>query len=606
MFKKLLQLKTLLVALLVMTGAGNVWADEVTYTFTTKSWGATIGNTQADWTSGQDGGQLTQGRGIQVTTSASGANGTSPVSYSNISKIVVKYCTNADKGAGKIKVKVGGGNEQSFTVSKPSSGGTTLKNATFTFPTAETGNVKVTVNCTTNSVYIHSVTITYSSGSTTETCATPTFSPVAGTYTSAQSVTISTTTAGATIYYTTDGTDPTESSSVYSTPIYVSKTTTIKAMAAKEGMTNSSVATAVVTVTSSEPAPTFVKVTDVSALAVGDKITFVNEGNNYALGAFKSNNYGAVSVTISENTFKSNEVEILTLEEGQGEYAPQNESVWAFKKDNGKYLNAPGGIKKNYMRESSDLNAESSAVIRVENGNAAVRFINFSLDNTQGRVIVRYNPNNGSPMFSCYASGQEDIQIYKIVTDATVSVTAAGYATFSSTSALDFTNVEGICAYTATVEKEAISFTRVNKVRANTGVLLRSVEGGAVEEAVPSLTGAADVVTGNLFVAVSEDIASLASEDENNNYYILNNGSNGIGFYLAYNKKVGAGKAYLAVPKTASVRGFISFDFSDPATGIATIGGNAIEGTAFDLQGRRVNAPKGGLYIINGKKVIVK
>ena len=105
----------------------------------------------------------------QITTGASGANATSPRSFTNISKIVVKYCTNTKSGVGTIKVKVGSGTEKSFSVTKPSSNGTTLKNATFNFSPAETGTVKVTGECTTNSVFIYSVTITYStevSGST--------------------------------------------------------------------------------------------------------------------------------------------------------------------------------------------------------------------------------------------------------------------------------------------------------------------------------------------------------------------------------------------------------------------------------------------------------
>lgn len=83
-------------------------------------------------------------------------------------------------------------------------------------------------------------------------CALPTFSPVAGTYTSAQNVTISTTTGDATIYFTTDGTDPTEGSASYSTPISVSSTTTIKAIAVKSGLTNSSIATATYTIVAIE------------------------------------------------------------------------------------------------------------------------------------------------------------------------------------------------------------------------------------------------------------------------------------------------------------------------------------------------------------------
>ena len=66
---------------------------------------------------------------------------------------------------------------------------------------------------------------------------TPTFSPAAGTYTSAQSVTISDATSGATIYYTTNGTTPTTSSTAYTGPITVSSTETLEAIAVATGDT---------------------------------------------------------------------------------------------------------------------------------------------------------------------------------------------------------------------------------------------------------------------------------------------------------------------------------------------------------------------------------
>lgn len=85
--------------------------------------------------------------------------------------------------------------------------------------------------------------------------ATPTFSPVAGTYTSAQSVTISDTTTGAKIYYTTNGTTPTTSSTLYSGAITVNSTETIEAIATATGFSNSAVATAAYTI--NLPAPDF-------------------------------------------------------------------------------------------------------------------------------------------------------------------------------------------------------------------------------------------------------------------------------------------------------------------------------------------------------------
>ncbi len=87
---------------------------------------------------------------------------------------------------------------------------------------------------------------------------TPTFSPVAGTYTTAQSVTIRDITSGrATIHYTTNGTTPTTSSTIYTDPISVSATETVKAIAVRSGSTNSAVATAAYTIMRVLPTPTF-------------------------------------------------------------------------------------------------------------------------------------------------------------------------------------------------------------------------------------------------------------------------------------------------------------------------------------------------------------
>ena len=90
--------------------------------------------------------------------------------------------------------------------------------------------------------------------------ATPVFSPAPGGYTSAQTVTLSDATAGATIYYTTNGTTPTASSNRYSGPVMVSSTETLEAIAGASGDTNSAVASAAYTISASQPsvaAPTF-------------------------------------------------------------------------------------------------------------------------------------------------------------------------------------------------------------------------------------------------------------------------------------------------------------------------------------------------------------
>jgi hypothetical protein len=88
--------------------------------------------------------------------------------------------------------------------------------------------------------------------------AAPTFSPAAGTYTSAQSVTISSGTGGASIRYTTNGATPSENvGTVYSGPVSIGSTTTLQAIAYESGMTDSSVTSALYTINLQVAAPVF-------------------------------------------------------------------------------------------------------------------------------------------------------------------------------------------------------------------------------------------------------------------------------------------------------------------------------------------------------------
>jgi hypothetical protein len=87
--------------------------------------------------------------------------------------------------------------------------------------------------------------------------ATPTASPAAGTYASAQSVTLSSATSGASIYYTTDGSTPTTSSALYTGAFSVATSQTVKAIAAKTGFSDSSVLTADYVITGTVAVPTF-------------------------------------------------------------------------------------------------------------------------------------------------------------------------------------------------------------------------------------------------------------------------------------------------------------------------------------------------------------
>ena len=146
----------MVLTMLLIVGIGQAWGATKTYTFTSKSWA----DSSNGWTSGKDGNGFTANQGVQVTTGASGANATTKTSFTNVSSVAVQYCTNAKAGKGTIKIQVGSNSAQSFAVTAPSSGGTTLKTKTFTFSPNQTGAVKISVDCTTNSIYIYKITIT--------------------------------------------------------------------------------------------------------------------------------------------------------------------------------------------------------------------------------------------------------------------------------------------------------------------------------------------------------------------------------------------------------------------------------------------------------------
>jgi hypothetical protein len=108
-------------------------------------------------------------------------------------------------------------------------------------------------------------TWTFTSGTTQATAADPTFTPSPGTYASAQNVSLSSATPGATIYYTVDGSTPTTSSAVYNSPIVVSAATlTIRAFAAATGYQSSPIVMGTYQIQGTAATPTFTPVSGTS------------------------------------------------------------------------------------------------------------------------------------------------------------------------------------------------------------------------------------------------------------------------------------------------------------------------------------------------------
>jgi hypothetical protein len=205
---------------------------------------------------------LTGGSGPPAFTSSATASPTSiPLSGSSTISFSVKDTGGALSNANvEIQVfnssgtAVGTGvfSAQNFTAN-----GTLSYNYTWT-PSAQTSAVTATGNYTveigvfdsgwTTDYYWNSNAATIALTSGTSQAATPTFNPPAGTYTSAQSVTISDSTANSTIYYTTNGTTPTPSSTKYTGPVSVPSTETLEAIAVASGFSQSAVGVAAYTI----------------------------------------------------------------------------------------------------------------------------------------------------------------------------------------------------------------------------------------------------------------------------------------------------------------------------------------------------------------------
>lgn len=202
-----------------------------------------------------------------------------------------------------------------------------------------------------------------------------------------------------------------------------------------------------------------------------------------------------------------------------------------------------------------------------------------------------------------YFSKQGVKNLGEINVKVPVTVTSAGLATFAFSSSLDFTNVENLEAYIAKEEAGAIKLHKVNKVPAATGVLLRA-KNDATNFDVPVAT-TADDVTGNLFQRGTG--AAVASQDGGYYNYVLGKHNGVVGFYKAGGMTVAKDKAYI---QTTISSAHIFIDLEDMGvTGVNEITNTNLTNNTndiFDLQGRKVAQPTKGLYIMNGRKVIIK
>ena len=263
-------------------------------------------------------------------------------------------------------------------------------------------------------------------------------------------------------------------------------------------------------------------------------------------------------------------------------------------------------------RGSTKFNGDAASQDYIEGSDdpKLVRFV------TGSNWINVQNGDSGTPTYNTGEGGWTIHYVYELeqVEGFKANISAAKYSTMYTTYSVDLSQAEGVSAYYIKndgFENEGyVTLTQVESdvIPAYTPVILYAESAG--EYTLPYTTGEGTALTGNLLQGTFVN-TNVVGES-----YILSNPASGVGLYKVELNKKGntaflnnGGKAYLpasAVPAAQQVQGFKFGDFTSTAIdGVAT--DNTGVKVIYDLGGRRINSiTTAGVYIINGKKVMVK
>ena len=571
--KKLL-LKSMLLLCALIVGSSNVWADTAGYTPSaalSSTTGSVTGTAGETWSysitfdnAGYYGYAATYGwqlgagpksgkdRGCRAfSISTSGITGT-------ITKIEVE--AGSYNGNSKINVTVGGNDFGTQNQSTYSGQGASKS----TFTGTASGEIVISATDAVRAFYLKSITVTYSTG---EVVSAPTFSPVAGEVTKGSSVTL-TQDAADEIRYTINGDDPTKTTgTVYTTPIVINAATTIKAIAIK-GDKVSNVATAAYTVT----------------YPVVSTLDFTDDGWGFP-----------ADYDTSEKSY-TNEGYSITINAPTGHKARKSGDdllglIWG-KKDATLTLPAFGfNVSKIKVYGISDAGANITFNVFAGDDAVSTEVASSKVDH---EFLIAADKQAAGTIYTIKLTNSNNCQISKIEVFGNGCeaglVGAAGWATYVTEAPVTYIDGD---AFAVTSVGSSVELTSVTSVPTGTPVLLKA----AGQKTAILLDAEPGVITNKL--AVSDG-------DDGINDYVLAKHSGVVGFYKWTGSALAAGKVYLPASAVAGARDFIGFD---ETTGIANINSDAktlFNGDFYNIAGQRVAQPTKGLYIVNGRKVIIK
>lgn len=263
-----------------------------------------------------------------------------------------------------------------------------------------------------------------------------------------------------------------------------------------------------------------------------------------------------------------------------------------------------------YARATS---ADTNQGFYARNGKGTV---NYSL---HGAEEIQFTMLDGSNVYATAATTSQSFGQYSNIrkieiftpAHATIEVTDAGWATYYTPFALDFTKEDDyytpgeLTAYTAKLVNGEVVLTKVDNVPAETGVVLKAAEGNYY---VP-VTASSTTDKGDLRGSLTEDIDYDQFDEEYDLYVLGINGDDQAQFQLATSGTLPAGKAYLLVSQELEARVLNVVVADSETTGVSeklNVSSEKSSTAVYNMQGQRVAQPTKGLYIVNDKKVIVK
>lgn len=332
-------------------------------------------------------------------------------------------------------------------------------------------------------------------------------------------------------------------------------------------------------------------------------LTFaVNEDNTV-----KTINYTKTSINNVAYYSEGENIEGLTIINSGNSAVRSSNSASAYAKDaDVVFTTLPAGKYKLTSSICDFQGKDASAEFSYKAGEKVIFTHTATKINSDTKTSEEFTLNESTPI-SLVKGGNDkqgiDFIYIQRTGDATetVLVSEAGYATYATKYNVEVPNDENVKVMTVKVNDDNSTITLYDVpagkvIPANTGILVKAPAGNC-DFVVTSNKG--ETLANNDLKAATEDVTSVDDK-----FFALTNLGEKVGFALVENGVViPAGKAYLEVPAATAAK---FFGLDGEATGINSVKTAKADGAYYTLEGVKTTKPVKGLYIHNGKKIVVK